>query len=61
MEADELQHLQQLVYEYYRIWQDHYGSDKDLPPAFHNVVDLLEKHSGHFFNTDSWQWKRIDE
>ena len=43
----------------YRLWIDHHGDTKEPPLAFYCAVDLLEKHYGVFFNTETWRWERV--
>lgn len=38
---------------------DRYGNQKVLPPAFHDIVDLLEKHYDVLFNTQVWRWNKV--
>lgn len=59
MESTEITVLKTLVYEYYRLWTDKYGYRREPPVYFLDVVDLLEKRYGLFFNTQTWQWERV--
>ena len=59
MEPSHLPTLQNLVYEYHRLFIDRYGPNKDLPEAFYSTVDLIEKHYGVLFNVRTWKWEEV--
>lgn len=59
MNPTEIEKLQQLVYEYHRLWIDCYGGKKQPPAYLLDVIDLLEKHYGLLFNPKTWQWEKL--
>lgn len=59
MNPTEIEKIQQLVYEYHRLWIDKYGQKRTLPTYFLDAIDVLEKRYGLLFNVDTWQWEKI--